>query len=44
MKQSIKPIIIFYPFGDGMTTCFLDAFYKGVGAYIITKKQGEYFL
>jgi hypothetical protein len=43
MKQSIKPIIIFYPFGKGMTTCFLDAFYKGLGAYIITKKQGEYF-
>jgi len=38
MKQNIKPIIIIYPFGEGMTACFLDAFYKGLGAYIVKKK------
>jgi hypothetical protein len=30
MKQGIKPIIIFYPFGKGMMACFFDAFFKGL--------------
>jgi hypothetical protein len=35
MKKGIKLIIIFYPFQKGMMACFLDAFFKGLGAHII---------